>query len=60
MSNKEEVNYQSYFDYYFEDAFFDAILQYGIIKGSNKILFIKPGLDGSLVGYKDKYYNMAI
>lgn len=39
--------------------FYNKEIQYGIIKGSNKIVFIKPGQDGSLIGYKDKYYNLA-
>lgn len=43
----------------FAREFCGSIIQYGIIKGNNKILFIKPGQDGSLVGYKDKYYNLA-
>lgn len=47
------------YDYLFSLKFYDSIIQYGIINGSNKILFIKPGQDGSLTGYKDKYYNLA-
>jgi len=47
------------FDYIFERDYHDTIIQYGIIEGNNKILLIKPGLNGSLTGYKDKYYNLA-
>ena len=47
------------FDYLFEDDYNSTIIHYGIINGNNKILFIKPGLDGSLIGYKEKYYKLA-
>lgn len=43
----------------FKRKFFNTIIEYGIIKGNNNILFIKPGQDGSLRGYKDKYLNLA-
>lgn len=60
MNNKEEkINYQLYFDYYFEERFFDTILQYGVIKGSNKIVLIKPGLEGTLLGKNDYHYKVA-
>ena len=37
-----------------------AIIDYGIIKGNNNIiLFIKPGQDGSMYGYKNKYLKIA-
>lgn len=39
--------------------FYGKKIEYGIIKGNNKILFIKPGQDGILTGYNDKYYNLA-
>lgn len=48
-----------YFDYIYETDLIDTILEYGIIKGSNKILFIKPGLDGSVLGKDNKYYRLA-
>lgn len=59
--NENEELKKSYplFDFIFDRIFFDSVIQYGIIKGNNKILFIKPGQDGSLVGYNDKYYNLA-
>lgn len=47
------------FDFYFSTKFYNRVIQYGIIKGNNKILLIKPGQDGSLLGYKNKYYNLA-
>lgn len=47
------------FNYIFERTYFKKVIQYGIINGSNTIVFIKPGQDGTLVGYKDKYYNLA-
>lgn len=61
MNNIDQEMKNNYpkFDIVFSRHFYDRIIHYGIIKGSNKILFIKPGLDGSLVGYKDKYYNLA-
>ena len=47
------------FDYLFEHDYYGKTLQYGIMNGSNKILLIKPGLDGSVVGDNGKYYNLA-
>lgn len=40
----------------FEDI---AIIDYGIIKGNNIIVFIKAGQNGSLCGYQNKYIKMA-
>lgn len=37
----------------------DIIIDYGIIKGDNTILFIKAGQDGSLYGYENKYLKIA-
>ena len=34
-------------------------LSYGIFKGSNTVLLIKVGSDGSINGYNDKYLNVA-
>ena len=34
-------------------------VNYGIICGNNKIVFIKVGADGSIRGYQDKYLKMA-
>jgi hypothetical protein len=36
-----------------------AIIDYGIIKGNNKVFFVKAGQDGSMYGYKNKYVRMA-
>lgn len=36
-----------------------AIIDYGIIKGNNNILFIKAGQDDSMYGYKNKYLKIA-
>jgi hypothetical protein len=47
------------FDQVFGRIFYNSVIEYGIIKGNNQILFIKPGQDGSLQGYKNKYYNLA-
>ncbi len=43
----------------FNRVFYASVIQYGIIKGNNKILFIKPGKNGSLIGYNEKYYKLA-
>lgn len=37
----------------------NIIINYGIIKGNNKILFIKAGQDGSMYGYENKYLRIA-
>ena len=58
ISKMIKENYKE-FSEVFSREFYGKKIQYGIIKGSNKILFIKPGQDGSLTGYKDKYYNLA-
>lgn len=34
-------------------------IEYGIIYGNEKIVFIKVGADGSIRGYQDKYLKMA-
>ncbi len=34
-------------------------IQYGIIFGNEKIIFIKSGADGDIRGYEDKYIRMA-
>ena len=36
-----------------------AIIDYGIMKGSNTIIFIKVGQDGSIYGYENKYLKIA-
>lgn len=40
----------------FEDI---AIIDYGIIKGNETIVFIKAGQDGSMYGYQNKYLKIA-
>lgn len=47
------------FDYLFEKEFCNRIIQYGIISGNNKVLFIKPGQNGTLIGYNEKYFKLA-
>ena len=34
-------------------------INYGIIYGNEKIVFIKTGVDGNIKGYKDKYLKIA-
>ena len=34
-------------------------IHYGIIYGNEKIVFIKTGADGNILGYQDKYPKMA-
>ena len=34
-------------------------INYGIIHGNEKIVFVKVGADGSIRGYQDKYLKMA-
>lgn len=36
-----------------------AVIDYGIIKGNNKIVFIKAGQNGSMYGYENKYLKIA-
>ena len=57
--NNNELIEQIYFDYIFETDFKDYILEYGIIKGSNKIVVIKPGLEGTLLGKNYYHYKVA-
>lgn len=35
------------------------IIEYGLVYGNEKIVFIKTGVDGSIRGYQDKYLQMA-
>lgn len=39
--------------------FGDNVIDYGIIRGNNNILFIKAGQDGSMYGYNNKYLKIA-
>lgn len=48
------------FDYVINSKFKENIvIDYGIISGNNKILFIKSGQDGSVYGYNNKYLKIA-
>ena len=35
------------------------IIEYGLVHGNEKIVFIKTGADGNIRGYQDKYLKMA-
>ena len=35
------------------------MIDYGIMEGNNKIIFIKSGQDGTIYGYQNKYLNIA-
>lgn len=37
----------------------NVVINYGIIKGNEKIVFIKVGKDGSIYGYNNKYLTLA-
>ncbi len=48
------------FDIIIHSPFKDiAVIDYGIVKGNNKIVFIKAGQDGSMYGYENKYLKIA-
>ncbi len=47
------------FDIEINKEFNNNIINYGIIKGNEIIVFIKAGQDGSLYGYENKYIKMA-
>lgn len=34
-------------------------IRYGILNGNERIVFIKPGADGTIRGYRDKYLKIA-
>ena len=46
-------------DLKFDNEFDNSGINYGIVNGNNTIVFIKPGQDGSLYGYNNKYIKMA-
>ena len=48
------------FDEVIHEKFNDKVIDYGIIYGSNTIVFIKAGQDGSMCGYKNKYLRIGI
>ena len=37
----------------------NIIIDYGIIKGNSTVLFIKPGQNGTIYGYNNKYLKLA-
>jgi pimeloyl-ACP methyl ester carboxylesterase len=43
----------------FQREFDNNIINYGIIRGNNTVVFIKPGLNGSMYGYENKYLRIA-
>lgn len=47
------------FDKIIELPLADEIIQYGIVYGSNTIVFIKAGANGSMYGYENKYLQIA-
>ena len=47
------------FDEIIELPLADEIIQYGIVYGSNTIVFIKAGANGSMHGYENKYLQIA-
>ena len=47
------------FDLNLQREYFNTNIKYGIIKGNSQIVLIKPGQDGSLRGYDDKYIKIA-
>ncbi len=52
----EKQDYDKIIHSQFEDI---AIIDYGIMKGNETIVFIKAGQDGSMYGYQNKYLKMA-
>lgn len=47
------------FDEIIELPFNGETIQYGIVNGSNTIVFIKAGANGSMYGYENKYLQIA-
>lgn len=47
------------FDIIIHKNFEENIIDYGIIKGNETIIFIKSGQDGTIYGYQNKYLNIA-
>ena len=46
------------FDEIIELPFNGETIQYGIVNGSNTIVFIKVGANGSMYGYENKYLQI--
>ena len=47
------------FDEIIHKPFDGEVIDYGIIKGNNTVIFIKAGQDGSMMGYENKYLIIA-
>ena len=47
------------FDITLHKEFNKTIIDYGIVKGNETIIFIKTGQNGSIYGYNNKYLNIA-
>ena len=47
------------FDEVIELPFNGETIQYGVVNGSNTIVFIKAGANGSMYGYENKYLQIA-
>ncbi len=43
----------------FKEKFENNSIEYGIVRGNEKVLFIKVGQDGSIYGYENKYLEIA-
>lgn len=48
------------FDQVIIKPFEEQIIEYGILKGSNTVVFTKAGANGSMHGYQNKYLHMAL
>ncbi len=47
------------FDFIIKRTFYNEEITYGIIKGNSTIVLIKPGQDGTLNGFKNKYLILS-
>lgn len=47
------------YDQTFEKVVDGEVIAYGIVLGNEKIVFIKTGADGNILGYQNKYPRMA-
>lgn len=48
------------FDEVIHRTFGNSIVEYGIIKGNNTVIFTKAGANGSMRGYKNKYLSIGL
>ena len=53
-------NHLSSFTEVFHEKINKKTIEYGIVKGFNKTLLIKTGLNGSIYGYQNKYLDIAL